>query len=89
MASGKFMKGGSGAVWLGFVLALLLVIKGLAAGSVLEPTSIDPNPPGAASSRTNPMVESKALYYAGKRGSLNNAESHNKEQLASSQCGDR
>jgi hypothetical protein len=82
------MKGGSGTVLLGFVLALILVVKGLAAGSLLEPTSIDPSPPTAAS-HTNPMVESKALYYAGKRGSLNNAESHNKKQPASSQCGDR
>ena len=36
------MKGGSGTVLLGFVLALILVVKGLAAGSVLEPTNIDP-----------------------------------------------
>jgi hypothetical protein len=39
------MKGGSGTVLLGFVLALILVVKGLAAGSLLEPTSIDPSPP--------------------------------------------
>jgi hypothetical protein len=82
------MKGGSGTVLLGCVLALILVVKGLAAGSLLEPTSIDPNPPAAAS-HTNPMVESKTLYYAGKRGSLHDADSHNKDQLASSQCGDR
>jgi hypothetical protein len=82
------MKGGSGTVLLGCVLALILVVKGLAAGSVLEPTNIDPSPPAAAS-HTNPMVESKALYYAGKRGSLHDPDSHNKEQPASSQCGDR
>jgi hypothetical protein len=84
------MKGGSGTVLLGCVLALILVVKvkGLAAGSVLEPTNIDTSPPAAAS-HTNPMVESKALYYAGKRGSLHDADSHNKEQRASSQCGDR
>jgi hypothetical protein len=82
------MKGGSGTVLLGFVLVLILLVKGLAAGSVLEPTNIDPSPPAAAS-HTNPMVESKAPYYAGKRGSLHDADSHTKEQLASSQCGDR
>jgi hypothetical protein len=48
----------------------------------------DPSPPAAAS-HTNPMVESKALYYAGKRSSLHDADFHNKEQPASSQCGDR
>ncbi len=83
------MKGSTETVLLGCVLALILVVKGLAAGSVLEPTSIDLNPPAAASSRTNPMVESKALYYAGKRGALHDGDSHNKEQPASSQCGDR
>jgi hypothetical protein len=82
------MKGGSGTVLLGCVLALILVVKGLAAGSVLEPTTIDPSPPVAAS-HTNPMVESKSLYYASKRGSLHDADFHNKEQPASSQCGDR
>jgi hypothetical protein len=82
------MKGAAETVLLGFVLTLMVVVKGLAAGSLLEPTSIDPSPPAAAS-HTNPMVESKALYYAGKRGAPNNAESHTKEQPASSQSGDR
>jgi hypothetical protein len=81
------MKEGSGTVLMGFVLALILVVKGFAAGLVLEPTNIDPSPPAAAS-HTNPMVESKTLYYAGKRSSLHDADSHNKDQLASSQCGD-
>jgi hypothetical protein len=35
------------------------------------------------------MRENKALYYAGKRGSLDHAAYHNKKQPASSQCGDR
>jgi hypothetical protein len=82
------MKARSSTIVLGFVTALILVVKGLEVGSVLEPASIDPDPPASAS-HANPMVESNALYYAGKRGSLHEADSHHKEQPASSQCGDR
>jgi hypothetical protein len=42
------MKGGSKTILLGAVTALILVVKGLEAGSVLEPTTIDPSPPAAA-----------------------------------------
>ena len=40
------MKPGSGAIlWLAFVLALILLAKGLLVGSVLEPTTVDPSLP--------------------------------------------
>jgi hypothetical protein len=42
------MKAGSGSIlWLVFVFALVMVVKGLEAGSVLEPTPIDPGAPVA------------------------------------------
>ena len=40
------MKAGSGSIlWLAVVFALVMVVKGLEAGSVLEPALIDPAPP--------------------------------------------
>jgi hypothetical protein len=40
------MKGESRAIL--FVIALILVVNGLEAGSVLEPATFDPSPPAAA-----------------------------------------
>ena len=42
------MKGESSMMLLGIVTALILVINGLQAGSLLEPTIIDPSRPAAA-----------------------------------------
>jgi hypothetical protein len=42
------MKGQSRTMLLGIVIALILVVNGLEAGSLLEPTTIDPSRPTAA-----------------------------------------
>ena len=41
------MKGESRTIVLGIVTAFILVVSGREAGSVLEPTNINPNPPSA------------------------------------------
>jgi hypothetical protein len=84
------MKGESRTIVLGIVTALILVVNGLEAGSVLEPTTIDPSPPAAAAmigaqhheSLTDviTMVRARRSTYAGKRGVLHDADSHNKGQ---------
>jgi hypothetical protein len=42
------MKGDCKTIVLGIITALILVVNGLEAGSVLEPTNIDPSPLAAA-----------------------------------------
>jgi hypothetical protein len=77
------MKGEISTMLLGIVTALILVVNGLEAGSVLEPTTIDPSPPAAAAmidaqhdqSMTEliTMVRARRSTYAGKPGALHDA----------------
>jgi hypothetical protein len=52
------MKGESRTLVLGIVIALILVINSREAGSVLEPVTIDPNPPAAAAMMSAQHYES-------------------------------
>ena len=52
------MKGESRTIVLGIVTAFILVVSGREAGSVLEPTNINPNPPAAAAMMSAQHCES-------------------------------
>jgi hypothetical protein len=88
------MKGGSGTILLAFVIALILVVEGLEAGSVLEPTNIDPSSLGAAAMIsaqqhesltgliTVPEIARRSIAMnAGHRALIHDADSHDRSKL--------
>ena len=86
------MKGESRMIVLGIVTALIMVVNGLEAGSVLEPNTIDPSPPAAAAmidaqhdqSLTDliTMVRARRSTYAGKRSALHDADSYDRSSCS-------
>jgi hypothetical protein len=89
------MKGGSGTILLAFVIALILVVEGLEAGSVLEPTNIDPSPLAAAAVIRAQHHESSTglitvletarrcvAINAGNRGLVHDADYHNRSSCS-------
>jgi hypothetical protein len=91
----KFLKGGSGTILLDFVIALILVVNGLEARSVLEPSTIDPRPPAAAaviSAQHNesltglitmPETARRSIAMnAGNRGLVHAADSHDRSSCS-------
>ena len=87
------MKGQSSTILLGIVTALILVVNGLQAGSVLEPTTISPSPPAGAmlsaqhyESLTGlimvPEIARRSIAMnAGNRGLIDDADSHDRSKL--------
>jgi hypothetical protein len=87
------MKGQSSTILLGIVTALILVVNGLEAGSVLEPTAFNPSPPAAAMISaqqhelltgliTVPEIARRSIAMnAGTRGSIDDADSHDRSKL--------
>jgi hypothetical protein len=86
------MKGESRAILL--VIALILVVNGLEAGSVLEPATFDPSPPAAAAMISAQHYESltrlitvpktarrSIAMNAGDRGLIHDADSHDRSKL--------
>ena len=93
------MKRQSSTILLGIVTALILVVNGLQAGSVLEPVTIDPSPPAAAMLSaqhyesltgliTVPEIARRSIAMnAGTRGLIHYADSHDRSKLPP--CDDR
>ena len=88
------MKGQCSTILLGVVTALILVVNGLEAGSVLEPVTIDPSPPEAVAMLsaqhyesltgliTVPEIARRSIAMnAGTRGSIDDADSHDRSKL--------
>jgi hypothetical protein len=88
------MKRQSSTILLGTITALILVVNGLEAGSVLDPTTIDPTPPAAAAMisaqqhesltglMTVPQIARRSIAInAGNRGLIHDADSHDRSQL--------
>ena len=87
------MKGQSSTILLGIVTALILVVNGLQAGLVLEPTTFSPSPPAAAMLSAQRyesltgliMVPEIARRFiamnAGNRGLIHHADSHDRSKL--------
>ena len=87
------MKGQSSTLLLGIVTALILVVNGLEAGSVLEPTTFNPSPPAAAmisaqqhESLTGlikvPEIARRSIAMkAGNRGLIDDTDSHDRNKL--------
>ena len=87
------MKGESRTILLGFITALILVVNGLEAGAVLEPTTIDPSPLAAAAMSSAQQYELIGLISApktarrsvamnaGNRGLIDDADSHDRSKL--------
>jgi hypothetical protein len=83
------MKGESRTIVVGIVTALIMVVNGLEAGSLLEPTNIDPSRPAAAAmisaqhfeSLTGLITVPKTMrrfiaLNAGNRGLIHDTDSH-------------
>jgi len=78
---------------LGIVTALILVVNGLEAGSVLEPATFNPSPPAAAMISAQPHESLTGLITvpetarrsiamnAGNRGLIHHADSHDRSKL--------
>ncbi len=89
------MKGECRTILLGIITALILVVNGLEAGSVLEPTNIDPSPPAAAAMISAQHYESltglitlpetarrSIAMNAGNRGLIHDADSHDRSSCS-------
>jgi hypothetical protein len=87
------MKRQSSTILLGTITDLILVVNGLEAGSVLDPTTIDPTPPAAAAMisaqqhesltglMTVPQIARRSIAInAGNRGLIHDADSHERSQ---------
>jgi len=88
------MKGECRTILLGIITGLILVVNGLEAGSVLEPSNIDPSPLAAAAMIsaqqhesltgliTVPEIARRSIAMnAGNRGSIHDADSHDRSKL--------
>jgi hypothetical protein len=88
------MKGESSTMLLGIVTALILVVNGLQAGSLLEPTTIDPSQPAAAMISaqhyesltgliTLPQTARRSITMdAANRGLIQDADSHDRSSCS-------
>jgi hypothetical protein len=89
------MKGEISTMLLGIVTALILVVNGLQAGSVLEPNAIDPSRPAAAAMISAQHYESltglitlpetamrSITMNAANRGLIHDADSHDRSSCS-------